>query len=99
MFVLTIKLNKTLHWRQGKLLLRPEQSRHELLIKRVIRSTVAANKYNMSMKTYGKIEEYNGEKEEWQYYMERMDHFFAANGIEDATKKLSIFLVSVGAKT
>lgn len=51
------------------------------------------------MTTYGKIEEFNNEKEEWRYYVERMDHFFEANAIEDAAKKRSIFLVSVGAKT
>ena len=28
-----------------------------------------------------------------------MNHFFAANGIEDQEKQRSIFLVSVGAKT
>ena len=51
------------------------------------------------MTTFGKIKEFNGEHEEWKHYIERMNHFFEANEIEDEGKQRSIFLVSVGAKT
>ena len=53
----------------------------------------------MATPLFGKIDEFNGENEEWRHYMERMNHFFAANGIENQEKQRSIFLVSVGAKT
>ena len=47
----------------------------------------------------GKIEEYDGSKEEWPQYVERMDHFFAANGIDDVSKKKSTFLAVIGPAT
>ena len=34
------------------------------------------------MATYGRIEEYD-ETEEWPQYIERMDHYFEANEIDD----------------
>ena len=37
-------------------------------------------------------------KEEWPQYVERMDHFFAANGIDEAHKK-STFLAVIGSAT
>ena len=46
-----------------------------------------------------KIKEFNSAVEEWRHYVERMNHFFEANDIDDRDKKRSIFLVSVGAKT
>ena len=49
--------------------------------------------------TIGKISEYVHENEEWRHYVERIDHFFAANEITDKDKQRSIFLVSVGATT
>ncbi len=50
------------------------------------------------MATYGRIDEYD-ETEEWTQYVERMDHYFEANDIEDKDKKRSIFLSVIGAKT
>ena len=49
--------------------------------------------------TLGKIDEYEAEKEDWQQYVERLDHFFTANGIADAGKKRAVFLSIVGAST
>ena len=53
----------------------------------------------MATPLFGKVDEFNGKNEEWRHYVERMSHFFAANGIKDREKQRSIFLVSVGAKT
>ena len=50
------------------------------------------------MATIGRIEEFREEKEDWDQYAERLDHFFAANGIRDADKKRSVFLTVIGAK-
>lgn len=47
----------------------------------------------------GRIDEYDGTKEEWPQYVERVDHFFAANGITDADKKKSAFLAVIGPAT
>ena len=49
--------------------------------------------------TFGRIEEFDGAKEEWSQYEERLGHFFAANGVESAEKKCSIFLSVMGAAT
>ena len=46
----------------------------------------------------GKAEEFDASKEEWTQYVQRMDHFFAANGIDDAYKK-STFLGVIGPTT
>ena len=43
------------------------------------------------MATCGKIDVYD-ESEEWTQYVERMDHYFEANEIEENEKKRSIFL-------
>lgn len=47
----------------------------------------------------GKIDEFDGAKEEWPQYSERVDHFFAANGITDDSKKRSAFLAMIGPAT
>ena len=44
----------------------------------------------------GRIEEFVEEKEEWTQYVERLEHYFAANEIEDAAKKRAIFLTVIG---
>ena len=50
--------------------------------------------------TLGQIEEFNGSKDcDWQQYVERLEHFFAANGIDDAAKKRAVFLSVIGANT
>ncbi len=42
----------------------------------------------------------NGLKEEeWPQYVERLNHFFIANGITEADKKKSAFLAGVGPTT
>ena len=51
------------------------------------------------MASYGKLEEFDSEKEEWQLYMERLDQYFLANGITDAAKQKAIFLSVCGSKT
>ena len=56
------------------------------------------SQYAMAV-TFGRIEEFDGAKEDWSQYEERLGHFFAANGVESAEKKRSIFLSVVGAAT
>ena len=41
---------------------------------------------------------FSEDKEDWDQYVERLDHFFAANGITVANKKRSVFLTVIGAK-
>ena len=45
------------------------------------------------MVTIGEIKEFRQDKEDWDQYTERLDHFFAANGITGADKKHSVFLI------
>ena len=47
----------------------------------------------------GRLDEFDGSKEDWPQYIERVNHFFAANGIDNAGKKKSAFLSSVGPAT
>ena len=50
--------------------------------------------------TLGRIEEFDGSKDcDWQQYVERLEHFFVANGITDAGKKRAVFLSVIGAAT
>ena len=49
--------------------------------------------------TIGHIGEYEESREEWTQYAERLGHFLAANGIDAAEKKRSVFLSVVGPKT
>ena len=42
----------------------------------------------------GKADEFGASKEEWAQYVERMDHFSAANGINDAYKKTTFLAVT-----
>ena len=49
--------------------------------------------------TFGSIEEFDGNKEEWPQYVERLGHYFEANSIEDADKKRAVFLSVVGPAT
>ena len=50
------------------------------------------------MATIGKIKEFHDEKEDWDQYAERLEHFFAASRITEAEKKHSVFLTVIGAK-
>ena len=49
--------------------------------------------------TYGSIESFDGNNEEWPQYVERLEHFFEANSITDADKKRAVFLSVVGPVT
>ena len=55
------------------------------------------DEYGIAM--LGKVEEFDGTKEDWSQYVERMDHFFLANGIAEADKKRAVFLSVVGLST
>ena len=47
------------------------------------------------METIGKIEEFDPKKEDWPSYVERLGHFFTANGIDEEAKKKSVFLLVI----
>ena len=51
----------------------------------------------------GKIDDFNSDLKEWSQYVERLGHFFEANGItgaDNATKQATLhFLVSDRART
>ena len=49
--------------------------------------------------TLGRIEEFDGDKEEWSQYQEWLEYFFQANGIENADKKCAVFLSLIGGNT
>ena len=49
--------------------------------------------------TLGRVEEFDGNKDDWQQYVERLEHFFVANGIEGAEKKRAVFLSVIGVST
>ena len=54
------------------------------------------SQYAMAV-TFGRIEEFDRAKEDWSQYEEGLGHFFfAANGVESAEKKRSIFLCGGG---
>ena len=58
----------------------------------------AAQKLRAEMAaTLGRIEEFDGDKEEWSQYQEQLEYFFQANRIEDADKKRAVFLLLIGA--
>ena len=48
--------------------------------------------------TIGRIEEFRKDKEEWNQYAERLEHFFAANGITSNDKKCFVFLPVIRAR-
>ena len=50
------------------------------------------------MATIGRIEEFREDKEEWSQYTERLEHFFAANGITSNDKKRFVFLTVIRAR-
>ncbi len=45
---------------------------------------------------FGRVSEYEEGKEQWTQYVERLEHFFAANGITENEKKRSVFLSVIG---
>ena len=42
--------------------------------------------------TLGRIEEFDGSKDDWPQYVERLEHFFVHNGITTPEKKRAVFL-------
>ena len=48
---------------------------------------------------FGKVDEFDGSKEEWTQYVERVNHFFDANDIVDAGKKRAVLLSVIGSST
>ena len=50
------------------------------------------------MATISRIEESRDDKEDWNQYAERLEHFFTANGITSDEKKQAVFLTIIGAK-
>ena len=50
------------------------------------------------MATISRIEEFHDDKEDWNQYAERLEHFFTANGITSDEKKRAVFLTVIGAK-
>ena len=50
------------------------------------------------MATIGRIKEFFDNKEDWNQYAKRLEHFFAINGVTEAEKKRSVFLTVIGAK-
>ena len=51
------------------------------------------------MAVYGKVSEFDETKEDWDQYVERLENYFAANGIQAATKKQGILLSVVNPTT
>ena len=51
------------------------------------------------MATYGKIGEFKESEETWTQYVERLEQYFLANEVTDATKKRAILLSVCGSKT
>ena len=49
--------------------------------------------------TIGKVGEFNRHEDSWENYVERLEFFFTANGIENANKKQAVLLSSCGANT
>ena len=45
---------------------------------------------------FGNIGMFDGAKEEWAQYIERLDYLFTANGITDGERKRAIMLTTIG---
>ena len=50
------------------------------------------------MANHGKLEEYDSQ-EEWSQYIERLEFYFEANGVDDEDKQRAILLSVCGSKT
>ena len=48
------------------------------------------------MASFGKIDKFNRDVEDWPHYMERLKQYFIANDIEDDVKKWAILLSACG---
>ena len=53
----------------------------------------------MATAVFGKIDEYDSEKEDWPNYVERLTHFLKANSITTNEQKQSVFLSVIGPAT
>ena len=53
----------------------------------------------MAIATIGRIQEFDSSKEEWPQYVERLGHFFTANGITTADRKKAVLLTVIGPTT
>ena len=51
------------------------------------------------MATHGSIGEFDPEKEDWTSYTERVEEYFVANDVDDATKERAILLSNCGSFT
>ena len=49
--------------------------------------------------TLGRVEEFDGNRDDWPEYVEQVEHFFLANGIDSAEKKRAVFLSVIGPST
>ena len=50
------------------------------------------------MATIGRSKNFMMKRKNWDQYAERLEHFFVTNGITEAEKKHSVFLMVIGAK-
>ena len=48
---------------------------------------------------FGTMQEFDKEKETWSRYVERLNHFFVANAVEDEDRKRAILLNVMGIKS
>ena len=60
---------------------------------------LATRSGSMATATLGKVEEFEGVREDWQQYIERLEYFFVANSITAADKKRAVFLSVIGSST
>ena len=49
--------------------------------------------------TLGRVEEFDSNKDDWQQYVERLEHFFQANDVDGAENKRAVFLSVIGSAT
>ena len=48
------------------------------------------------MATFGQVGAFTEGQEEWKQYVERLEQYLIANGVENANKKHAIFLSTIG---
>ena len=48
---------------------------------------------------FGQIVEFDESKDEWPLYAERLEQYFAANGVDDTDRQRAILLSVIGART
>ena len=66
---------------------------------RTLRYDIFGDEVGM-LATLGRVNEFDGTKgDDWPEYVERLEYFFEANGIDTAEKKRAVFLSVIGAAT